>query len=54
MLKRRINPGACYAQMSDNYIFVFGGRSDGDEMYESIERYNIDINTWNMLEIRLP
>jgi hypothetical protein len=51
---KRINAGACRAPHDENYIYVFGGRSDGDEIYDSIERYNIELDCWNMLEIRLP
>lgn len=52
MITRRINAGAC--TLGENHIYVFGGRSEGDEFYETIERYNLDLNLWNMLHIKLP
>lgn len=40
--------------MGENHIYVFGGRSEGDEFFDTIERFNIDLNLWNMLQIKLP
>ena len=44
---RRINSGSC--TVGTTHIFVFGGRSEGDAFYDSIERLNIDLNLWNLL-----
>lgn len=52
MHTKRINPGACF--LGENHLYVFGGRSELDEYFDSIERYNIDLNLWNMLHISLP
>ncbi len=52
MNTKRINPGAC--ALGDTYIYVFGGRSEKNGLFDSIERYNIELNLWNMLQIRLP
>ena len=49
---KRINAGAC--SIGDTHIYVFGGRSDGSEFYDSIERYNVDLGLWNMLTYTLP
>ena len=34
-----------------NHIFVFGGRSETDAFYDSVERLNIELNLWNLLKI---
>ena len=49
---RRINCGAC--AIGKNHIFVFGGRSESDVFYETVERFNIELNLWNLLKIQLP
>jgi len=46
---RRINCGAC--MIGHNHIFVFGGRSETDAFYDSVERLNIELNLWNLLKI---
>jgi N-acetylneuraminic acid mutarotase len=48
----RINPGACSAGSS--YIYAFGGRSQGEEFYDTIERYNVELNLWSVLRVTLP
>jgi N-acetylneuraminic acid mutarotase len=52
MATKRINAGAC--SLGSNFIYVFGGRSEGDEFYDSIERYSIDMNIWTTLDFKLP
>ena len=54
MNSRRINCGAC--TIGKNHIFVFGGRSEGEgsSFYDTVERYNIELNLWNLLKIQLP
>jgi N-acetylneuraminic acid mutarotase len=49
---RRINCGAC--TIGKNHIFVFGGRSEGNVFYDTVERLNIELNLWNLLKILLP
>ena len=34
-------------------MYAFGGRSS-EEFRSSIERYNIDLNIWNLLSVKLP
>jgi N-acetylneuraminic acid mutarotase len=48
----RINPGVC--STSNNYIYVFGGRSLGEEFYDTIERFNIELNLWSILRVKMP
>lgn len=48
----RINPGAC--STGQRYIYVFGGRSQGEEFYDTIERYNVDLNLWSVLRVTMP
>lgn len=48
----RINPGAC--STGQRYIYVFGGRSQGEEFYDTIERYNVDLNIWSVLRVTMP
>jgi N-acetylneuraminic acid mutarotase len=49
----RINPGTCIFDW--NTVYVFGGR-DGRQTYffDTVERYNADLNMWTFLEIRMP
>jgi Kelch motif len=49
---KRISPGAC--SIGETHIYVFGGRSEGDEFFDSIERYNVELDLWNMLTVKLP
>ena len=51
MSTKRISAGACTV---GNLVYVFGGQSEGEEFYDSIERYNCDLNLWNMLDVKLP
>jgi len=46
---KRINCGAC--SIGKNHIFVFGGRNEGNNFFDSIERFNIELNLWNLLKI---
>lgn len=52
MITRRISAGAC--TLSESTIYVFGGRSEGDKFFDSIEKYNIEMDLWTMLEVKLP
>lgn len=45
---RRINCGSC--QIGLNHIFVFGGRNEVG-FYDTVERFNIELNLWNLLKI---
>ena len=45
---KRINCGSCIIGM--NHVFVFGGRNEGT-FYDTVERFNIELNLWNMLKI---
>lgn len=38
----------------DDYIYAFGGQRSKDRYLDSIERYNIKENKWEMLEAKLP
>jgi len=52
---KRINASACCVETATgNHLYVFGGRNDGDEFYDSVEKYSCDLNFWSMLEIKLP
>lgn len=53
METKRINASACIVN-SSRHIYVFGGRSEYDEFYDSIERFNIDLGLWNLLQIKMP
>lgn len=33
---------------------MLGGRSESDAFYDSVERYNVELNLWNLLKIKLP
>lgn len=48
----RINPGAC--SVGASYVYIFGGRSQGEEFYDTIERYNVELNLWSVLRVTLP
>ena len=50
--RKRIGAATC--AMGENHIYVFGGRDDVDTFYDSVERYNIKLNLWNELNIRMP
>ena len=52
MILPRINAGA--STLDSTFIYVFGGRNEGDKFYDSVERYNSEMNLWTLLEIRLP
>ena len=58
MNEDRISPGACSIQ--DKFVYVFGGYemdmiSDSKRMMSSIEKYNIELNFWTVLDdIKLP
>lgn len=45
---RRINCGSCI--IGPNHVFVFGGRNE-NTFYDSVERFNIELNLWNLLKI---
>ena len=52
---RRINAAAVTVQTATgHHLYVFGGRGEGDEFHDTVERYSCDLDFWNMLEIRLP
>lgn len=48
----RINAGAC--STGQRFIYVFGGRSQGEEFYDTIERYNVELNIWSVLRVTMP
>ena len=50
----RINPGCC--TFDKQYVYVFGGRSADAraDFYDSIEKFNTDLNLWSFFKIRLP
>ena len=50
----RINPGCC--TFEKQYVYVFGGRSADarSDFFDSIERFNVDLNLWSFFKIRLP
>lgn len=50
----RINPGCC--TFDQQYLYVFGGRSSEAraDFFDSIEKFNIDLNLWSFFKIRLP
>lgn len=54
MNTERINPGCC--TFDKQYVYVFGGRSADAraDFYDSIERFNVDLNLWSFFKIRLP
>lgn len=52
---RRINAAAvAVSSATGNHVYVFGGRGEGDEFHDSVERYSCDMDFWNILEIKLP
>ena len=54
MNTERINPGCC--TFGNQYVYVFGGRSADAkaDFYDSIERFNVDLNLWGYFKINLP
>jgi len=47
----RINTAAI--KITENYVYCFGGQS-AEGFLNSIERYNVDLNVWSLLEVSLP
>ena len=47
----RLNCASCVAE--ENYVYAFGGYGT-DDFLSSIERFNIELNIWNLLAVRLP
>lgn len=48
----RINASAC--KCGPKHIYLFGGMSGEDEILNVIERYNMQLKIWTVLEIQLP
>jgi N-acetylneuraminic acid mutarotase len=49
----RINAGSCCTDYK--HLYVFGGRDACTDLcYDSVEKFNLDLNMWNILTIRLP
>ena len=49
--KARINASACKC---DRYVYLFGGLSAEDEFLDSIERYNVQLKIWTVLDVKMP
>ena len=48
----RINASAC--RCGPKHIYLFGGLSEEDEFLDSVERYNIQLGIWTVLDIKMP
>ena len=48
----RINASAC--KCGPKHIYLFGGMSAEDEILNVIERYNMQLKIWTVLEIQMP
>eukprot|EP01022_Parablepharisma_sp_SALTPOND_P025406 TRINITY_DN5923_c0_g1_i2.p1 TRINITY_DN5923_c0_g1~~TRINITY_DN5923_c0_g1_i2.p1 ORF type:complete len:432 (+),score=31.74 TRINITY_DN5923_c0_g1_i2:1179-2474(+) len=47
----RMNTAAI--RIGEKYVYIFGGQSDKGFL-DSIERYNLDLNIWTLLDVSLP
>lgn len=47
----RINAAAC--KCGNKYIYLFGGL-DNKDFLDSIERFNLTLDVWTVLKIKLP
>jgi len=48
----RINASAC--KCGTKHIYLFGGLQAEDQFLDSIERYNIQLGIWTILDVRMP
>ncbi|XP_065570128.1 kelch-like protein diablo [Artemia franciscana] len=48
MIERRYRPGV---SMTNGYIYVLGGEEGWDKYHDTIERYNPDVDKWEMVDI---
>ena len=50
--KARINAAAC--KCGSKYVYLFGGISQEDEFLDSIERYNVQLKIWTIMDVKMP
>lgn len=48
----RVNGSAC--KCGPKHLYLFGGLSAEDEFLDSIERYNIQLGIWTILDVKMP
>ena len=48
----RVNGSAC--KCGPKHLYLFGGLSAEDEFLDSIERYNVQLGIWTILDVKMP
>lgn len=48
-----MNASSCVLEEA-NYVYVFGGLTNGNEFLNSIERFNTNLKIWTPLNILMP